>query len=238
MTDELSLLRAEVRRTRRYVVALSCLLLAASVTAFRAATAPTRFKEIDVERINVREPDGKLRMIIANRAMSSGPIARGKPFGYGGGNRPGIIFFNDEETENGGLVFEGKRENGVANAGAQLSFDQYEQDQILYLTYQDENGQRITGLNVVDRPDTTGGRRPGPIGNAPRVFVGRDASRSAVLRLSDPFGRPRIRISVDSMGIGRIEFLDGRGHVVQTVPSSAPDSANRGAEFDFVRFLR
>jgi len=228
MSDELSILRAELRRTRRYLVALSCLFVAATVTAFRASNAPTRFKEIDVERINVREPDGKLRMIIANRAMSSGPIARGRPFGYPGGNRPGIIFFNDEETENGGLSFDGKRENGLTNAGAQLSFDQYEQDQVLYLTYEEENGQRTMGLNVVDRPDTSGGRRPGPIGFAPRVFVGRDAARSAVLRLSDPFGRPRIRISVDSTGSGKIEFLDGRGRVVQQLPAT-PDSTNRKA---------
>ena len=227
MSDEVAMMRAELRRTRQCVIGLSCAFLVTAVAAFRGGSAPTRFKEIDVERINVREPDGKLRMIIANRAMSSGPITHGKPFGYPGGNRPGIIFFNDEETENGGLYFAGKREDGFANAGAQLSFDQYDQDQVLYLTYDDEKGQRMMGLNVVDRPDTSGGHPHGPIGFAPRVFVGRDTARAAVLRLSDPFGRPRIRISVDSTGAGKIEFLDGRGRVVQQIPSATPDTSVR-----------
>ena len=167
-------------------------------------------------------------MVISNRARSTGPIARGKPFGYAGGNRPGIIFFNDEETESGGLAFDGKRENGVINAGAQLSFDQYEQDQVLYLTYDDESGKRTMGLNVVDRPDTSGGRAPGPIGFAPRVFVGRDAERAAILQLADPFGRTRLRMSVDSSGAARIEFLDGRGRVVQQIPAASDSIGRKG----------
>jgi hypothetical protein len=46
-------------------------------------------------------------MVIANRPRSIGPIYKGEPFGYRGGTRPGIIFFNDEGTENGGLTFTG-----------------------------------------------------------------------------------------------------------------------------------
>ena len=81
--------------------------------AFRqAAPAAQRgkFTEIDVERVNIVEPDGKLRMVLSNRPRSIGPIYKGKPFGYEGGTRPGIIFFNDEGTENGGLTFEGKKD--------------------------------------------------------------------------------------------------------------------------------
>jgi hypothetical protein len=55
-----------------------------------------RFTEIDVERSIVVEPDGSYRMVISNRPRSIGPIYKGKPFGYPGGGRPGIIFFNDE----------------------------------------------------------------------------------------------------------------------------------------------
>lgn len=36
------------------------------------------------------EPDGKLRMVLANRPRSIGPIDKGIPFGYPGGTRPGI----------------------------------------------------------------------------------------------------------------------------------------------------
>ena len=64
--------------------------------AFRQGAQKTKFTEIDVERINIVEPDGKLRMVISNCLRSIGPIYKGKPFGYPGGGRPGMIFFNDE----------------------------------------------------------------------------------------------------------------------------------------------
>jgi hypothetical protein len=231
-----------------YVALSTALIGFLSITAFRRSAEPTCFEEIDVQRINIREPDGKLRMILSNRARSTGPIAHGKPFGYPGGTRPGMIFFNDEETENGGLIFEGKAQNGSHASGAQLSFDQYDQDQVVYLTYDDENGKRTMGLNVADRGDMPitelaagmdsinrmpdgpaktaarqklNGLRKGIPMFAPRVFVGRDPSRSAILRLSDPMGRPRLRMIVDSLGAARIEFLDGRGRVVQQIPAVA-----------------
>src|SRR5918997_2255297 len=115
-----------------------------------------KFTEIDVERINVVEPNGYYRMVISNRTRSIGPIYRGKPFGYPGGTRPGIIFFNDENTENGGLTFTGQRNpDGTFRSGVHMSFDQYEQDQVVYLQYQDNNGRRRMGLTVADRADVS-----------------------------------------------------------------------------------
>src|ERR1044071_6672174 len=96
---------------KRYAIVTTVMLLLVSLAAFRrnGVQQRTRFTEIDVERINVMEPDGKYRMVISNRPRSIGPIYKGKPFGYAGGNRPGIIFFNDEGTENGGLGFGGRQ---------------------------------------------------------------------------------------------------------------------------------
>jgi len=249
-------LQREVRLLRAYVFASTAVLGAIALMAFRKSVAPTRFDEIDVERINIREADGKLRMVLSNRARSSGPVMRGKPFGYPGGNRPGIIFFNDEETEGGGLVFEGKADStGRYAAGAQLSFDQYDQDQVVTLAYEDENGKRSMGFNVTDRPvlppshvatmDSISRLPDGPgkfaalrrvfsPGNGmpsftPRVFVGRDTSRKAMLRLSDPSGRPRLRMTVDSLGIARIEFLDAGGRVTQQIPAATTKDTNQTA---------
>lgn len=249
-------LQREVRVLRAYVFASTAVLGAIALMAFRQSSAPARFDEIDVQRINIREADGKLRMVLSNRARSSGPVMRGKPFGYAGGNRPGIIFFNDEETESGGLVFEGKADSiGRYAAGAQLSFDQYDQDQVITLAYEDENGKRSMGFNVTDRPvlpfshvatmdsisqlpDSPGKfaalRRVFSPGNGmpmftPRVFVGRDTSRAAVLRLSDPSGRPRLRMTVDSLGVARIEFLDARGRVTQQIPAAATQDTSRSS---------
>ena len=98
----------DVRFLKRYAIVTTTLLardLGGRVHAVVARRA--KFDEIDVERINIREPNGNYRMVISNRPRSIGPIYKNKPFGYEGGGRPGIIFFNDEGTENGGLTFTG-----------------------------------------------------------------------------------------------------------------------------------
>jgi hypothetical protein len=113
-----------------------------------------RFDEIDVERINIREPDGKLRMVLSNKPRSQGPLYRGKPFLGSGGDRPGIIFFDDEESEDGGLIFGGQTgKDGNYSAYGHLSFDQFHENQILVLQYGDENGRRHVGMSIQDRPN-------------------------------------------------------------------------------------
>src|ERR1700679_437493 len=69
------------------------------------------FDEIDVHRINVVEPDGTLRMTISDRAEFPGMIIKGKELPHASRNdSAGMLFFNDEGTENGGMIFGGKSE--------------------------------------------------------------------------------------------------------------------------------
>jgi len=58
--------------------------------------SPRDFEEIDVQRINIREPDGRLRCVIASADRLPGLIMRGEEHPY---HRPqaGIVFFNDED---------------------------------------------------------------------------------------------------------------------------------------------
>jgi hypothetical protein len=228
-----------------YALAVTALVGPLAVAVLRQDERP-RFEEIDVERINVVEPDGKLRLVISNRVRSPGPIYQGEPFGYEGGGRPGMIFFNDEETENGGLTFTGKKNaDGTFSASGHLSFDQYNQDQVVYLQYMDQDGRRRMGLTVADRADVdihdmvkererinempAGAERDQALAQwqeprdgvplfAQRVFVGRDSSRTAMVQLSDPDGKPRLRLSVGPDGEPRLEFLDEDGEVILGLP--------------------
>jgi hypothetical protein len=236
-------LQRELRFLRAYAALSAAALIVLSIAAFRGNTGSARFDEIDVHRINIVEPDGKVRMIISDKAHSTGPIDHGKPFGGPGGMRPGIIFFNDEESEDGGLVYEGQKVNGQVAANAQLSFDQYGQDQFVYLQYAEERGYRSAGLyvddhaEVPDLADTLRAVYSLPQGaardsarraldkrtynglpmDAHRVFIGRDHTQSAIVRLSDLQGRTRLRILVDSLGSARIEFLDDQGRVIRAL---------------------
>ena len=240
-------IRRELRLLKGYAIVVTALLGTLSLAAFRQASQKQKFTEIDVERINIVEKDGKLRMVIANRDRSIGPIYKGKPFGYAGGTRPGIIFFNDEGTENGGLTFSGARQpDGTYRANSGFSFDQFNQDQVLYLQYNDNNGRRNMGLTIADRTDAdiydlvverdsimkvhpAGAARDAALTKwaqprngvpmvAQRVYVGRDVSKAAVINLADREGRSRIRLRVDSLGTPSLEFLDASGNVTSRLP--------------------
>jgi hypothetical protein len=237
----------DIRFLKRYAIGSTTLIVLMAITAFVRQPQKQKFGEIDVERINIVEPDGKLRLVISNRPRSIGPIYKGKPFGYPGGNRPGIIFFNDEGTENGGLTLTGQRgTDGKYTASTHMSFDQFDQDQIVVLNYQDNNGNRQAGLTFSDRTDrpiiefvneldslrklpdgpakTEALRqlqqpiRNGVVQAAPRVYLGRDRTKASTLRLSDPFGRPKLVLRVDSLGAPQLEFLDDSGRVTMRLP--------------------
>jgi hypothetical protein len=86
MSDQFVQLKREVRLLRACVLSATLGIAIVGLTAFRRTSAPTRFDEIAVQRINIREPDGNLRMVVSDKARSTGPIAYGKAFGYPGGN--------------------------------------------------------------------------------------------------------------------------------------------------------
>src|SRR5439155_23115343 len=96
----------------------------------------------------------KLGSTISNGPWSNRAIYTGKPSAHEGADRPRVIFFNDEGSENGGLTMTGRRDaQGRYRARTSMSFDQYDQDQILTLQYSHNNGQRRTGFSVADRAE-------------------------------------------------------------------------------------
>jgi len=58
-------IRRELRLLKAYALATSVLLATVTLAAF-GRSAHEKFSEIDVERINVVEPDGKYRFVISN----------------------------------------------------------------------------------------------------------------------------------------------------------------------------
>ncbi len=239
--------RKELRLLRAYALTATVVLTVLVLAAFSRLGQKTRFEEIDVERINVVEKDGTLRLVISNKARAPDPVVSGKTYPRGGGNRAGFIFFNDEGNENGGLIYGGRRDrDGTFHAEGALLFDQFDQDQVAGITYDDENGHRRVGFQVWDRANVPLGELLGPFDSigklprparaeavsrlqakysvdafmAPRVFVGRSIDRAAAIVLSDPQGRPRLRIRVDSSGAPALDFLDQDGRVTFTLPDS------------------
>lgn len=222
---------------------LTLALAISAVTRANADTTPAKaiFDEIDVKRINIRENDGTIRMVMAGTDRAPGIIVKGKERPHSSGPRPaGIMFYNDEGTENGGLVFGGKTgPDGKVSAGGHLSFDQYEQDQVVQITQSEQGENRWAAMIVNDRPDTPldfglmdrlanmpeGAERNalieklranGGFGRE-RLFVGKTRRRDSVIELSDASGRPRIRLKVNPGGDASIDFLDEKGAVIRSV---------------------
>lgn len=189
-----------------YASVVSTTLLA--VVLMGAKSEPKRFDEISVHRLNVTESDGTLRMVLSNKERLPPVIIKGKERPEMGEARPqaGIIFYNDEGTENGGLIFSGsKNEKGqVVNSGASLSFDRYGAGQTIQLAGVDDNENHFAGLQVND----VGGQR---------VWAGRDDKGLASISLAAADGKERVRLQVSADGKAGILFLDGKGKVLQTL---------------------
>jgi hypothetical protein len=237
-------LERHVRQLRAVILVSAGGLAVLSLSGFWLRPAQhERFSEIDVERINIVEPNGRIRMAISDLQRSPAPMYKGKPFAYAGGTRAGAIFYDDEGTESGGLTFRGKLVNGKPSAAGHLSFDQYGQDQVINLEYQEGDGHRQQGLTIDEHADVPlidvlsryrsiqampagaakadslrqwTASQDGVAWGAHRLFLGRDQKKTAVLDLRDTHGRSRLRLSVDSIGGARIEFLNDSGRVVRT----------------------
>ena len=133
-----------LRFLKAYAFVSTSVVVVLAIVAFREMQH-AHFKEIDVQRINIVEPAGTLRMTISNHARMPDPVIGGKsyPLRSGtGGAGAGLIFFNDEGNENGGLTYTGRKTATGHSAGAGLSFDQYNQDETVTLSYDDEDGER------------------------------------------------------------------------------------------------
>ena len=234
-------LRRELRFLRIYTVTSSIVLVVLCTTAFRQAKTQA-LDELTVGRINIADADGKLRMVLSNKDRMHPGMMDGKLI-----DRPrpvaGLLFFNEEGDEVGGLTFTGREVNGSRRANAGLMFDQFKQDQTIGISYSEADGRRSAGFQVWDRPDTKlselidklnaankitdpaerekavaairASAQPSPR----RFFAGKTPDRSAIVSLADAAGKPRLTLTVGADGDPRIEFMDDTGKVIARLPT-------------------
>jgi hypothetical protein len=237
-------LRRQLRLLQIYTGIATLLLVFVVVAGFAQATsAPQKIDELTVQRLNVVDADGTLRFVLSNKDRMHPGVMDGVTI-----NRPrpvaGMLFFNDQGDEVGGLTYSGQEREGQRRAGAQLAFDQLKQDQTVAISYSEQNGQRTAGLQVWDRADTRltelirqlneanaitdaaareqaikqarASAPPGPR----RVFVGKGPDKAAVVTLADATGQPRLTLKVEADGNASIEFLDQKGQLVRRVTAA------------------
>ena len=252
-------IQKELRLLKIYALISTILFVALFCLAFRSRGAKAVFDEIDAKRINIVEPDGKVRLTLANRERMPGGQVAGVDLTARYGNRvmgnngpatAGLVFFNDDGDECGGLVYGSKMVDGKPKAIVRLSFDHFRQNEAIDIVHDEEDGTSRSGLEVVDTGSrlitaddarqinaillmTDGPEKDAALKKfvtehaatfkyAPRLFVGHlpENDASAVV-LMDTESRPRIRMEVDASGAPSLEFLDEHGKVTYSLPSAS-----------------
>lgn len=234
-------LENEVRFLKIYAIVSTLFCAVFLLSAFTMQTdKKQKFTEIDVERINIVEKDGKLRMVISNEERQHPGISNGKFIKRDGPRPPGMIFFNQLGDEMGGLIF---GENGGSGHFGSLTFDKVRNDQTIGFRHlESDDGTYQTGLEMWQQPNL-----PSDVVNqkyraaselkdekarksaiqamadnneltTQRIFLGKRRDNSTSLVISDTKGKPRIRLIVGVDGEPKLEFLDAAGKVLQTLP--------------------
>lgn len=150
MNRELVFLRAFAFATAIGVIFIS--------TAAFKARGNQQFTEIDVERINIVEKDGAVKMVITNvaRFPSGSDSINNRPTNEGRKKRSGMLFFNEDGIECGGFIYSGQKTANGHSSGLSLTYDQYDGDQVMQLLTQDyqQGDKRMVSSSLMfnDRP--------------------------------------------------------------------------------------
>ncbi|WP_228893613.1 hypothetical protein [Pseudoduganella aquatica] len=221
------------------------------LTGAREPLKHERFDEITVGRINIVEPDGTKRMVISSKAQFPGDFLQGKENARPDrANVAGMLFINDEGTENGGLIQRGTLSaEGKVSSGLSLTFDRFRQDQALQLLNNDSETHQQTAIKINDVPyyqvtsmeDVRGFSAEAkklPPGEQQayyqklseqgrlsknRIWLGNTGDKGASLQLKDAKGRVRMMLLVSADGKAEIQMLDEAGKVSKTISPASKD---------------
>jgi hypothetical protein len=207
-------------------------LVGVAVGGVGAQASRLEVDEITVRRIRVIDSEGRERVTIAGEVPRRAKLA-------------GLLFHNEDGTEAGGLVYYGRRDkDGKVEAGGLLTFDQFGDDQIMRLEYEQLGHEKSNGVVFAERPDEMSDRvrafyrafegapsdeererlrrevlptiPPAEFG-ARRLFVGRNVEGASLVSLHDPSGRPRLVLEVNEDGTPSITFLDPSGAGIKKI---------------------
>ncbi|WP_096270257.1 hypothetical protein [Paucisalibacillus globulus] len=207
-------------------------------------TKRDHYTQLNVEKLNIVDKEGKVKMTLFNQENIPPLIMDGKDILPGHRqNDPisGIMFYNGIGEECGGLIFGSEvDEDGNLFSGGSLTFDQYKQDQVVQMYFSEDNGESSYGFSVFDRPniplskvmeqqdqiinsglsDEEKTKELDALyeGNTQRAFMGKDIHGNVSVQLWDSKGNPRIRMVVDENDVPRMEFLNEKGEVTYKLP--------------------
>lgn len=239
---ELLRLRRQMHHFRLYAITTSVLLFAFIAYGFRKSAQDDIIKSLRAEKIEIVEPDGTVKLSLFNKDNLPPVVINGKKLTRSGGGESGLMFYNEEGEECGGLVYSGKGENGKGQNELSITFDKYKQDQMVQLScIQRELGNDTKGLTVFERPDYSIDKASGSLDSIrtnikdpkaqqqaieklkaaghfgyTRMFAGQQGQRTGVF-VRDNKGRVRLEMIVNEKNEPEILFYDEKGIVSKRV---------------------
>lgn len=173
-------------------------------------------EELTVKRINIIEENGKNAMVISNQSLMPLPILGGKEYPRSI-QFSGIAFYDSESGDEAGGI--GIADHPTARM-RQFIFDYSNSEAISFGSFETKDGSeyysgigirsRIPLGSIVEEVGTT----------APeRISIFAD-DKEAGIQLNDKSGRPRLLMSVDSLGEASFLKFDSNGNSVNYLPHS------------------
>lgn len=239
---------SKVKFLTAYSTVLTVVMASLFLFSFNKLKQIESFEEINVKRINVIEDDGTIRMVLSNKALQHYGRIDGKDWEKR--ERPaGLIFFNDEGDECGGLIYQAKQaQNGSIISGMSITMDRYKDDQVLQVSNQESvyNGKIVSqrGIHINDFPnDSNLTKRTALLKEAQKIkdadvrkkrineiydtygernllFLGKTKGNSQGLFLSDANGQPKMMIYVDDKGEPKIQTFNDKGEITDFLNAS------------------
>ncbi|WP_118972885.1 hypothetical protein [Taibaiella koreensis] len=234
-------LEKRVQWLTAYVVFITALCGYLVFSSYKNAGKRENLDELTVKRINIVDESGKLlRLVISNETRQHPGRSAGVQMPKR--ERPaGLLFFNDDGDECGGLTYYVSREKNSVSAGTLLTMDQYHNDQVVHLMNDeayDSSGKATwirRGLAVNDIPigleltetmkkyETLKQIADPKVreekirqlrreeGGRNRLFVGRNDLDEYGLFLMDSAGSCRFKIFIDASGSPKMQTMDASG---------------------------
>lgn len=194
--------------------------------------------EITAKRINVVSENNEYRMVISNETRQHSGRIEGKDMPHR--KRPaGIIFFNNEGNESGGIISMVDSNGGKINSGMSFTMDRYNHDQVIQILNNevyDNNEEKIQRgflisefpkgakffnlhdeYSKIEKIEDKELRRKKTIellqkeGARKRIYLGRNFNNETGLTLYDQSGEPKLKIFIDPTGKPKFEYTDNDG---------------------------
>lgn len=231
-----------------YAILSTFFIVFFALSSFNSKDKNERFDELIVKKITVVGEDNLPRMVLSNETRQHSGRMNGKEWAKR--ERPsGIIFFNNQGDECGGLVYQTKEKDGKITSGMSFTMDNYKDDQVLQILndeYYNEGKAFIErGISINQYPVGTNidvrnkkleelklieneKERKEKIrelykneGAVNRLFIGKTKGNSSGLFLSGPDGSPKMMIYVDEKGNPKIQTFGDKGEVKDFLESKS-----------------